>query len=69
MNGILVATGFGCRMFGRAGEAPTELPGRLVSALAPDIGGACLAVVDKQQIWRRSANGQWSQLAAAGIGL
>jgi len=69
MNGILVATGFGCRMFSRAGEAPTELPGRLVSALAPDIGGACLAVVDKQQIWRRSANGQWSQLATAGIGL
>lgn len=69
MNGILVATGFGCRVFSPSGEGPTELAGRYVSALAPEIGGACLAVVDQNEIWRRSANGEWSQVATTGIWL
>jgi hypothetical protein len=69
MNGILVATASGCRVFSSSGEGPTELAGRLVSALAPEIGGTCLAVVDKQDIWRRSANGAWSQVATTGIWL
>jgi hypothetical protein len=56
-------------MFSRTGEGPTELAGRLVSALAPEIGGTCLAVVDKQEIWRRSVNGEWSQVATTGIWL
>jgi hypothetical protein len=69
MNGILVATASGCRVFSSSGEGPTELAGRLVSALAPEIGGTCLAVVDKQDIWRRSANGAWSKVATTGIWL
>jgi len=69
MNGILVATGSGCRVFSPTGEGPTELAGKLVSALAPEIAGTCLAVVDKQEIWRRSANGTWSRVAQTGIWL
>jgi hypothetical protein len=69
MNAILVATGSGCRVFSPTGEGPTELAGKLVSALAPEIGGTCLAVVDKQEIWRRSANGAWVRAATTGIWL
>jgi len=69
MNAILVATGSGCRVFSATGEGPTELAGRLVSALAPDIGGACLAVGDKEEIWRRGGNGAWFKVATTGIWL
>jgi hypothetical protein len=69
MNGILVATGFGCRLFTSTGEGPPELAGRFVSALVREPGGACLAVVDKQEIWRRNATGAWSRVATAGIWL
>jgi len=69
MNAILAATGVGCRVFSPAGEGPTELAGRLVSALAPESGGTCLAVVDKQEIWRRNANGAWSRVATTGLWL
>jgi hypothetical protein len=69
MNAILVATGSGCRVFRSTGEGPTELAGRLVSALAPGIDGTCLAVVDKQEIWRRSPTGAWSKVAATGLWL
>jgi hypothetical protein len=38
-----------------------------VSALSPEIGGACVAVVDGKEVWRRAGAGAWSQLAAADI--
>jgi hypothetical protein len=69
MNGILVATSFGCRLFTPTGEGPTELAGRFVSALAAEQGGACLAVVDKREIWRRDAQGAWSRVATTGLWL
>jgi hypothetical protein len=69
MNGILVATGFGCRLFTATGEGPTELIGHLVSALVRERGGGCLAVVDKHEIWRRDANGGWSKVATTDLWL
>ena len=69
MAAILVATGSGCRVFTDAVEGMIELSGRQVSALAPAAGGACLAVVDGQEIWRRDAGGAWSRVTATGIRL
>jgi len=69
MATILVATGYGCRAFTDAGEGQTELAGRHVCAVAPEVGGTCLAVVNGQEIWRRGARGAWSMVATAGISL
>jgi hypothetical protein len=60
---ILVATADGCRVFLQAGEARRELPGRAILALAPAPGGACLAIVDGTEAWRREADGHWRMLA------
>ena len=69
MTAILVATDSGCRVFRETGEGKVELAGRKLCALAPDMSGACLAVVDEKEVWRRSADGTWSKLTAVDIGL
>lgn len=69
MTGVLVATGSGCRVFTGASEGEIELAGRQVSAVAPEDGGACLAVVDGNEIWRRAAGGTWSRVTTTSIGL
>ncbi len=47
---VLVATSSGCRVFSSDGEGEIELPGRFVCAMARDIGGSCLAIVDEKEI-------------------
>ena len=69
MTAILVATDSGCRVLRGTGEGKVELAGRKLCALAPDVGGACLAVVDEKEVWRRSADSTWSKLTAVDIGL
>jgi hypothetical protein len=69
MTAILVATDSGCRVLRETGEGKVELAGRKLCALAPDVGGACLAVVDEKEVWRRSADSTWSKLTAVDIGL
>jgi hypothetical protein len=69
MTAILVATESGCRVIRESGKEILELVGRKVGALAPEPEGACVAVVDDQEIWRRSADGTWSKLTRVGIGL
>lgn len=69
MASVLVATSAGCRMFSLAGEGPTELPGHSLWAFAPETGGACLAIVDGNEIWRRSARAEWSLVAKSDVGL
>jgi len=69
MNTVRVATGSGCRAFTDAGEGRTELAGRHVCAVAPEVAGTCLAAVDRQEIWRRDASGAWAKVATAGINL
>jgi len=59
---VLIATQNGCRAFTDAGEGELELAGRNICAMAPEAGGACLAVVDGNEIWRRTASGAWSQV-------
>lgn len=59
---ILVGTGAGCRVFSGARET-IELGGRAVTALAPDRGGACLAIVDRREVWRRRADGEWARVS------
>jgi len=66
---VLVATSTGCRVFSGDGDGKVEIADRQVWALAPDIGGAVLAIVDGKEIWRRSANAEWSLLATADITL
>jgi hypothetical protein len=66
---ILVATGSGCRVFTAAGESRMELTGRAVNALASEVGGTCLAVVEGQEIRRRSIGGEWAQVATTDIAL
>jgi hypothetical protein len=66
---VLVETHSGFRVFTGAGEGPTELAGRPVSAVAPEAGGTWLAVIDGQEIWRRDAAAAWSRVATAGIQL
>jgi hypothetical protein len=66
---VLVATGSGCRAFTGAGEREIELAGRQVCALAPGPGGACLAVVDGREIWRRDPVGAWSMVTRTQIPL
>src|SRR5271154_4013673 len=69
MQVILVATGGGCRVFAESGEMATELAGRRVSFLAPELGDKCLAIVDERAIWRRDARSAWSQIGKAEIPL
>ena len=47
---VLVATGAGCRVFSGDGGDTVELPGRFVWAIARDIEGGCLAIVDGKEI-------------------
>jgi hypothetical protein len=67
MAEIFVATASGCRVFTASGEGEPELAGRQVSALAPETGGACLAVVDGKEVWRRTAAGAWSKVTMTDI--
>ena len=69
MISILVATASGCRIFTDAGEGETELGGHQVSALSAAGGGACLAVVDATEVWRRAAPNEWSRIATTSIPL
>jgi hypothetical protein len=65
---ILVATSRGCRAF-HDGVETVELPGRLIWAIAHDAGGACIAIVDGKEIWRRSAGALWTLAATADVPL
>ena len=56
-------------MFTSGGELETELADRDVTALAPGLGGTCIAVIDGQQIWRRSAGRVWSHVASTAVPL
>lgn len=69
MAAILVATATGLRVFLPSGENGAELTGREVNALVPEACGACVAVVDTREIWRRNAAGEWSPVASADIAL
>jgi hypothetical protein len=62
---VLVATGAGCRVFSTDGDETVELPGQCMWAIARDLGGSCLAIVDGQEIWRRSAAAEWLLVATA----
>ena len=66
---VLVATDAGCRVFGGAGEGEIELPDRQVCALTLDACGVCLAVVDRQEVWRRDISGAWSRVALTDLAL
>ena len=66
---VLVATGAGCRVFSGDGGDTVELPDRFVWAIAHDIEGGCVAIVDGKEIWRRSASGEWSPVATAEVAL
>jgi len=56
-------------VFSRDSAARLELPGRYISAIADDIGGGCVAIVDGNEIWRRGAGADWSQVATADLTL
>jgi hypothetical protein len=66
---VLVATDSGCRVFSGTGEGEVELAGRQVCALAPQAGGACLAVVDRREVWRRDVSSAWSRVAKTDVSL
>lgn len=60
----LRATDSGCRVFTDSGKETRELAGRRVGPLEREIGGACLAIVDEKEVWRRGADGSWSEVTA-----
>lgn len=66
---VLVATDSGCRVFRGNGDGGSELAGQQVCALAPEAGGACLAVVDQREVWRRDIRGAWSRVAMTDLSL
>jgi hypothetical protein len=66
---VLVATGTGCGVFSADNDSTVELPDHFVWAIAHDIEGGCLAIVDGKEIWRRSARGEWSPVATADVAL
>jgi hypothetical protein len=66
---VLVATGTGCRVFSADNDWTVELPDHFVWAIAHDIEGSFLAIVDGKEIWRRSASGEWSPVATADVAL
>jgi hypothetical protein len=63
MTKVLVATHSGFRAFTDTGEGERELAGRRVGAVSAEVGGACLAVLDEKEIWRRDAGGAWAKVA------
>jgi hypothetical protein len=69
MATVLVATSSGCRVLSETGERETELAGRQFSAMASEVEGTCLAIIDRHEIWRRSLDGAWTKVAAANIRL
>jgi hypothetical protein len=69
MGLVLVATSRGCRVFSGDGDEKVEIADRQVWAVAPDIGGALVAIVDEKEIWRRSASAEWSLVATSDIAL
>lgn len=69
MPTVLIATESGCRVFDETGEKAVELPGRRIGPLKLEGDGACLAVVDDNQVWRRSVDRSWSRIATSEIGL
>jgi hypothetical protein len=62
---ILVATHNGVLAFGPRGQPQRELAAKSTWTLAPAGGGACFAVANGGEIWRRSAAGKWSLEATA----
>ena|ERR1019366_2834797 len=69
MAKVLVSASSGCRVFSEAGEQETELAGRQFSAMASEIEGTCLAIVDEREIWRRGLAGAWTRVATAEFSL
>jgi len=69
MPTVLIATETGCQVFSETKENTLELAGRKVGPMELEGGGACLAVVDDHQVWRRSAEGRWSEVATVEIAL
>jgi len=66
---VLAATHSGVQSFSTAGEVKIELAGRPIAALANEVAGACLAVVDERDIWRRDLSGSWTKVAETGMSL
>jgi hypothetical protein len=69
MATVLVAGSSGCRVFSETGERETELAGRQFFALSSDFDGACFAVIDGHEIWRRGLENAWTKIVATRIGL
>ncbi len=69
MSLVLVGTDAGCSVFCDGAKAELELPGRSVGPMALEAQGSCVAIVNQREIWRRSAAGDWLQLAAADVPL
>src|ERR1700677_1482722 len=67
MSTILAATSEGCLAFTGVGEGAFESSGRPVCAIAREADGACVAVVDGKEIWRRSSSAEWSLVAMTSI--
>jgi hypothetical protein len=63
MARILVAGDDGLRTFDASGSpGPMHLAGRAVTAMAPDRGDLW-AVVDRTEVWRLPADGEWTHVA------
>jgi hypothetical protein len=69
MPTILAATESGFKIFSGSGEVAIELAERRVGALAVEREGACLAIVDEKEIWRRAVSGAWAKLAVTDLHL
>lgn len=69
MTEVLVATNTGCRLFSGKSDSSVELAGRSVWAIASDLRGGCLAIVDGKEIWRRSPVAEWSLVATTDVPL
>jgi hypothetical protein len=69
MSTVLIATDSGCRVLSETGNDRLELAGRKVGPLEPEADGACLVVIDDNQVWRRSADSTWTEVAVVDIGL
>jgi hypothetical protein len=66
---VLVPTSRGCRVFSNRADEKVELSGRRIGATAPDTGGALIAIIEGNEIWRRSASAEWSLVAISEIAL
>lgn len=60
---VLVGTVDGYRIVSSAGEVRSALSGHRVEAFSPGPGGEWIAIVDRHEIWRHRADGEWSPLA------